>query len=164
MERTLTRRQASWALTALLLARAAPARSGAGPQPLVGTWKLDSQEINGQKQEHEPLTLRITQAGQKLNFAFSIPVNGIYFVSMSYTTALDGKEADVKNVRGEKIGTVQVTESNSSNYKLVLHGQGRPDSTGKLTLSQDGKTLVSESDSERSGRHVHLLQRFTRND
>ncbi len=82
----------------------------AAPIPLVGTWRLDSQEVNGQRNS-EPLTLRITQSGDKLNFAFSVPVNNVYFVSMSYAVKLDGSEADVKNADGEKIGTVQITRA-----------------------------------------------------
>ena len=54
-------------------------------EPLLGTWRLDSQEVNGQKSNSEPLTLKVTQAGDKLAFAFSVPVNNVYFVSMTYT-------------------------------------------------------------------------------
>ena len=55
------------------------------PEPLIGTWRLDSQEVNGQKSNSEPLTLKVSESGDKLAFAFSVPVNNVYFVSMTYT-------------------------------------------------------------------------------
>ena len=137
----------------------------AAPEPLLGTWRLDSQEVNGQKSNAEPLTLKITQAGDKLAFAFSVPVNNVYFVSMTYTVKLDGSEADVKNSRGENVGTVQITPAGASQYKLILKGPNRPDSSGKLTVSPDGKTLTSEQDTTQagpSGRSIHSKQLFSR--
>ncbi len=137
----------------------------AAPEPLVGTWRLDSQEVNGQKRNSEPLTLKITEAGDKLAFAFSVPVNNVYFVSMTYTVKLDGAEADVKNSSGEKVGTVQLTPAGPSQYKITLKGPNRPDSSGKLTVSADGKTLTSEQDTTQagpSGRATHSRQIFSR--
>jgi hypothetical protein len=137
----------------------------AAPEPLVGTWRLDSQEVNGQKGNAEPLTLKVMQAGDKLAFAFSVPVNNVYFVSMTYTVKLDGSESDVKNSQGEKIGTIQVTSGGPSQYKLVLKGPNRPDSAGKLTVSPDGKTLTSETDTVQGGqggRSMHSRQLFSR--
>jgi hypothetical protein len=137
----------------------------AAPEPLVGTWRLDSQEVNGQKSNSEPLTLKITQSGDKLDFAFSVPVNNVYFVSMSYTVKLDGSEADVKNANGEKVGTVQMSPAGPSQYKVTLKGPNRPDSSGKLTVSADGKTLTSETDTMQGGqggRSMHSKQLFSR--
>src|SRR5580698_11318913 len=90
----------------------------AAPESLVGTWRLDSQEVNGQKTNSEPLTLKVSQSGDKLAFAFSVPVNNVYFVSMTYTVKLDGAEADVKNAQGDKVGTIQMTLGGPSQYKL----------------------------------------------
>ncbi len=152
----------------LLLSAAAvflTATAYAAPEPLIGTWRLDSQEVNGQKRESEPLTLKITQAGDKLAFAFSVPVNNVYFVSMTYTVKLDGSEADVKNAQGEKIGTIQMSPAGPSQYKLVLKGPNRPDSSGKLMVSADGKTLTSETDTVQGGqggRSMHSKQLFSR--
>jgi len=137
----------------------------AAPEPLIGTWRLDSQEVNGQKSNAEPLTLKVSQAGDKLAFAFSIPVNDVYFVSMTYTVKLDGSEADVKNSQGEKVGTIQITAGGPSQYKLILKGPNRPDSSGKLTVSADGKTLSSEQDTVPGGpsaRSMHSRQIFSR--
>jgi hypothetical protein len=137
----------------------------AAPEPLVGTWRLDSQEVNGQKRNSEPLTLKIAETGDKLAFAFSVPVNNVYFVSMTYTVKLDGAEADVKNSSGEKVGTVQLTPAGPSQYKITLKGPNRPDSSGKLTVSADGKTLTSEQDTTQagpSGRATHSRQIFSR--
>jgi hypothetical protein len=148
----------------LAVAFAAPAIYAA-PVPLVGTWRLDSQEVNGQKTNPEPLTLRITQSGDKLNFAFSVPVNNVYFVSMSYAVKLDGSEADVKNANGDKIGTVQINPAGPFQYRITLKGANRPDSSGKLTVSANGKTLTSEQDTAPagpSGRPIHSKQLFSR--
>lgn len=137
----------------------------AAPEPLLGTWRLDSQEVNGQKTNSEPLTLKVSQSGDKLAFAFSVPVNDVYFVSMTYTVKLDGSEADVKNAKGDKVGTIQMTAAGPSQYKLTLKGPNRPDSSGKLTVSSDGKTLISEQDTTQggpSGRSMHSKQLFSR--
>lgn len=137
----------------------------AAPEPIIGTWRLDSQEVNGQKSNAEPLTLKVSQDGDKLAFAFSVPVNNVYFVSMTYTVKLDGSEADVKNSQGQKMGTIQMTAGGPSQYKLILKGPNRPDSSGKLTVSPDGKTLSSEQDTVPGGpsaRSMHSRQIFTR--
>src|ERR1700689_483817 len=123
----------------------------AAPEPLVGTWRLDSQEVNGQKTNAEPLTLKVTQAGDKLAFAFSVPINGVYFVSMTYSVKLDGSEAQVKNSKGDKMGTIQMSPGGPSQYKLIMKGPNRPDSSGKLTVSPDGKTMTSETDTVQGG-------------
>src|ERR1700761_2196016 len=130
-------------------------------EPIVGTWQLQSQEVNGMKRESDPLTLRIYPAGDKFTFAFAVPLNKIDFVSMTYTVKLDGTEAEVKNVRGEKVGTVQMTKAGPSIYKLVMKGPNRPDTMGQLTVSADGKQLTSESDSTQGGHATHAVQRFT---
>jgi hypothetical protein len=129
-------------------------------EPLIGAWQLQSQEVNGAKRESEPLTLRITPAGDKFTFAFAVPLNNIDFVSMSYTVKLDGTQADVKNARGEKVGIVQITKTAPSRYKLVMKGPNKPDILGQLTVSADGKTLTSESDSDQGGHPTHAVQRF----
>jgi hypothetical protein len=131
--------------------------------PLIGTWRLDSQEINGEKTNSEPMTLKISQAGDKLAFAFSVPVNNIYFVSMSYTVKLDGSEADVKNAHGDKVGSIRITPGGASQYNMILKAPNRPDSNGKLSISPDGKTLVSEAESTQGGRSLHSKQTFSRN-
>jgi hypothetical protein len=109
--------------------------------------------------------LKITQAGDKLAFAFSVPVNDVYFVSMTYSVKLDGSEADVKNSKGDKVGTIQMSPIGASQYKLILKGPNRPDSSGKLIVSADGKTLTSEQDTAQAGaggRSIHSRQLFSR--
>ena len=152
-------------LVLLLAAIFLPAAVYAAPEPLIGTWRLDSQEVNGQKSNAEPLTLKVSESGDKLAFAFSVPVNNVYFVSMTYTVKLDDSESDVKNAQGEKIGTIQMTPGGPSQYKLTLKGPNRPDSSGKLTVSSDGKALTSETDTVQGGqgaRSMHSKQLFSR--
>jgi hypothetical protein len=131
-------------------------------EPLLGTWRLDRQEVNGVKTETGPLTLKVSQSGDKLEFAFSVPVNNVYQVSMTYTLKLDGSDADVKNGQGVKIGTIQMTSGGASQYKLTLKAPNRPDSSGMLTVSPDGKSLTSEAGTVRAGQPTHSRQLFSR--
>jgi hypothetical protein len=134
----------------------------AASDPLIGTWRLDRQEINGSQTKGEPLTLKITEAGDKLAFAFSVPINNVYFVSMRYDVKLDGSAAEVKNANGDKIGTVEIKPSGPSQYTLTMKGPNRPASSGKLTVSADGKTLISETDAVQAGRSIHSKQFYSR--
>ena len=132
-------------------------------EPLVGLWRLQRQEINGTATEFEPLALQISQTGDRLRFAFSVPLPDVYFVTTTYTLRLDGSSADILNGNDQKVGTIQMTRSGPRQYALTMKGQNRPDSQGTLTISADGKTLVSESDATQSGRSVHSKQTFSRN-
>jgi hypothetical protein len=133
-------------------------------EPLVGRWLLTSQEVGGQKTAIDDLTLRITSAGQMLEFAYSVPVRDIQFVSLRFAVKPDGTQADVTDANGKKVGTVKVTKSGPTRYKVVLEGQGRPTASGGMTVSADGKTLTSESDSTRPGQTAptHMVQVFAR--
>jgi hypothetical protein len=131
-------------------------------EPIAGKWHLDRQEVNGKTTNSEPLVLQVTPSGDQFAFAFSLPVNSIYFVSMSYTVRFDGSEADVKNAQGEKIGTIKMTRAGASQYKLTIRGLNRPVSNGTLTVSADGKTLTSESDSADTSHPAHVTQSFSR--
>jgi hypothetical protein len=133
-------------------------------EPLSGRWLLVSQEIGGQKKPAEELMLRINPAGKAFEFAYSVPVNDIQFVSLKFSARLDGSEADVMNANGQKIGTVKVTKSGALQYKIILQGQNRPTASGTMTISADGKTLRSESDSSGRGQAglIHTVQIFAR--
>jgi len=131
-------------------------------EPLVGIWKLEGQQLNGEKTDFEPLTLRIAQRGDRIAFAFSVPVNNIHYLSMQYVVRLDGTEADVKNGEGAKLGTIKMTKTGAGGYAFALTGPNRPQTSGKLTVSSDGKRLRSESDGSQGGRSVHLVQQFAR--
>lgn len=125
-------------------------------EPLVGTWTLSSQTVNGRKVDSDQLTLRVYPVGDALEFAFSVPVNGVHLVSLKFTSVhLDGRGGSVQDVRGTKIGTVQVTKVSPLEYKAVMEGANRPKTVTKMTISTDGKTLTSESDKS-------TIQVFTR--
>jgi len=131
-------------------------------EPIAGTWVLQRQESNGQPANFEPMTLRITQSGDKFDFAFSVPVNNIHYVSMRYSVRLDGTAADVENGQGEKLGSVRVTKIGTLEYKVVVTGKNRPSAAGTLTVSADRKSLTSESEAAQAGRTLHLKQVFAR--
>jgi hypothetical protein len=132
-------------------------------EPLVGRWLLKSQDVAGQQTDADPLTLRIVQRGNTFEFGYSLPVNNIQFVSMSFASHLDGTEADVKNSQGNKIGTVKITKAGGSVYKVVLEGPNRPSAVGTMTVSADGKTLTSDSEANVPGKgSTHTRQVFSR--
>jgi hypothetical protein len=132
-------------------------------EPLVGRWLLKSQEVGGKQTDADQLTLRIVQRGNAFEFGYSLPVNDIQFVSMSFASHLDGTDAEVKNSHGEKIGTVKVTKAGGSRYKVVLEGPNRPTASGSMTVSADGKTLTCDSDANVPGRGpTHTHQVFSR--
>jgi hypothetical protein len=132
-------------------------------EPLVGVWQLKSQEVGGQQTDADQLTLRIVQRGNAFEFGYSLPVNNIQFVSMSFASHLDGTEADIKNSQGNKIGTVKVTKAGGSLYKVVLQGPNRPTAVGTMTVSADGKTLTCESDATLPSQGpTHTHQVFSR--
>ncbi len=133
-------------------------------EPLSGRWLLVSQEVGGQKRPTGDLMLRVNPAGKSFEFAYSTPVNDIQFVSLRFAARLDGTEADVTDGSGKKIGSVKVTKSGASLYKIVLEGPNRPTASGTMTVSADGKTLRSESDSSARGQSavMHTVQIFAR--
>jgi hypothetical protein len=133
-------------------------------EALEGRWLLVSQEIGGKKIDVDQLTLRIVPIGRTLEFAYSVPVNNVQFVSLRFTAMPDGTEADVTNASGKKIGTVRVTRVGASLYKMVLQGQNKPTATGTITISTDGKTLTSESESKQPGQvaMTRMIQVFSR--
>jgi hypothetical protein len=134
-----------------------------GAEPLAGTWLLKSQQVAEKKSEPETLTLRIFKSGSGFEFAYSVPVNNIQFVSMQFTSRLDGTEADIKDAQGNKIGTIKINHAGASEYSVKLEGPNRPSASGKMIVSPDGKTLTSESESNVPGRGaVHTVQVFLR--
>jgi len=132
-------------------------------EPIAGTWKLKSQQVSGRDTASRPLTLRITQSGDTLEFEYSVPVNQKQEVSLTFAARLDGTLADVKNSAGRKIGTAKVTRFGSSQYLVMLEGPNRPTSNGRMTVSNGGKTLTSEADATiPGGTKLHTVQIFER--
>src|SRR5215218_6776290 len=106
----------------LTLCLSALASSLSAAEPLIGTWRLQRQELNGQAGDAEPLALQVTQAGDRFSFAFSVPINEIYFVTLTYSVRLDGSAADIKDANGQTIGSVQIQRGSAGQYKLVMKG------------------------------------------
>ncbi|MFN7915688.1 MAG: hypothetical protein U0Q55_10150 [Vicinamibacterales bacterium] len=147
---------------ALCLALLTLATPVAAADPLVGLWRLQKQEVNGQETSVDKLVLQISEAGDKLTFAFSVPLPDVYFVTATYTARLDGTSADIINGNDQKMGTIEIKRGGTGRYTLTMKGPNRPDSQGSLTLSADGKTLVSESTSAQGGRILTAKQTFAR--
>lgn len=132
-------------------------------EPIAGKWALKGQQVAGQERGSRPLTLRITQSGDVLEFEYSVTVNQKQEISLRFAARLDGSEADIKGPNGQKIGTAKVSRFGPSQYLVMLQGANRPTSSGRMTLSSDGKTLTSEADaSVPSGAKTHTTQVFER--
>ena len=150
--------------TILLLWLFASLKMRAADEPLIGTWKLTSQKINGQNISTEALTLRIYKSGEGLEFAYSVPINNVHLVSARFTSVhLDGASSDVKDAQGNKVGTVKITKTGGSEYKAVIEGPNRPTAFAKMTVSADRKTLTSDSNANVPGKgETTTLQTFLR--
>jgi hypothetical protein len=132
-------------------------------EPIAGTWLLKSQQVAGRETTSRPLTLRITQSNDGLAFEYSVVVNQKQEISLRFAARLDGSEAEVKNSAGRKIGTAKVTRFGPSQYLVMLQGPNRPTSSGRMTVSGDGKTLTSEADATGpGGAKTHTVQTFER--
>ena len=144
----------------LLLVGALPAWAA---EPIIGTWKMTKQEVNGQAVQGDALILRVRDLNNQVEFAYSTPINDVYFVGTKFTVKLDGSPGDVTDSKGNKVGAVKISKSGNSAYKITLTGANRPAATGTMTVSADGKTLVSESDATVPGKgNNHARQEFTR--
>jgi secreted protein with Ig-like and vWFA domain len=144
-----------------IMLSAGPVRAA---EPILGRWVLASQEVSGRGTPRDDLMLRVRSIGQTLEFAYSVPVNDIQFVSLRFASRLDGTQADVTDANGKKIGTVKVVKAGNSQYKITLQGQNKPVASGTMTVSADGKTLTSESESTPPGQSavVRMVQIFSR--
>lgn len=154
------KRRLLFVLTAALLQAALFCAHAA--EPLIGIWHLDRQEVNGEKIEHAPMTMQVSQAGDKLAFSFSVLVKDVNTVSMTYELKLDGVDADVKDAQGQKVGTIEMASAGPLQYKLLVRRPNRRDSAGTLTVSSDGKSLTSDADTLHSGKPIHTTQLFSR--
>jgi hypothetical protein len=133
-------------------------------EPLLGTWKMTSQTVDGHATDPDPVTLRIFKSGDGFEFDYSVPVNNINFVGTKFTSVhLDGTEGDIRDSHGQKIGIVKIAKSGPSQYKTMIQGSNRPAAVGKLSVSADGKTLTSEADATTPGKEsTHAVQVFSR--
>jgi hypothetical protein len=153
-------RRASYAAVALLMGALAHAWAA---EPIAGKWLLKSQQVNGRQTASRPLVLRITQTGDTLEFEYAVAVNQKQEVSLRFTARLDGSAAEVKNSAGRKIGTARVARHGAGQFLVQLEGPNRPTSSGQMTVSADGHTLVSESDAVApGGDRLHTVQTFER--
>jgi hypothetical protein len=152
----MTRR--GWLLVFAWLAAAA-----ATPEALVGKWLLKSQQVGGQDVASRPLTLEVRPVGEGFEFEYSVALNNSRVVSLRFVARLDGSAGDIKDARGQKIGTAKVLRAGAGEYAVNLEGPQRPTASGKMKLSGDGKTLTCESDSiAPGGAKTHTVQVFVR--
>jgi hypothetical protein len=147
---------------ALLLAVHAGSVAAWAADPLVGTWLLTRQELNGDEAKAAPLQLTVYQIRESLSFAFASLVKDAFVTNMGYRVLLDGTDADVKNANGDKVGTVKMTSPRPSQYAMQLSRPNQPSTTGTLTVSADAKTLTAETDTRQGERVIHLKQIYAR--
>ena len=133
-------------------------------EPIVGTWLLKSQQVNARDTAAaRPLTLRITQTGDLVEFEYSVAANPKREISLRFAARLDGSPADIRNSEGRTIGAARVSRAGPSEYRVMLEGPRRPTSSGKMTVSLDGKKLISESYAiAPGGDKLHTVQTFER--
>ena len=132
-------------------------------EPIAGKWVLKSQQVNGRDTSSRTLTLTVTQKADLLDFEYAVTAEKKQEVALRFAAHLDGSAADVTNSEGRKMGTARVTRRGTSEYLLTLEGPNRPTSSGKMTVSGNGRTLVSESDATgRGGDKLHTVQTFER--
>ena len=137
--------------------------SAPAAEPIEGKWLLQDQQVNGRETASRPLILRITRTGDRLEFEYSVAADQKQEVSLRFAARLDGSPAEVKNSEGRNIGTAKVTRDGPSGFRVMLEGPHRPTSSGKLMVSNAGKTLVSESDAVApGGARLHTVQTFER--
>jgi len=156
----MMRRIVKYAAAVMLLATMAQAWAA---EPIAGEWLLKNQQVSGRETASGPLTLRIAQSGDLLEFEYSVAVDRKQEVSLRFAARLDGSPADVKDSAGHKIGSAKVTRGRASEYLVTLEGPRRPTASGKMKVSNNGKTLVSESDATaQDGAKLHTVQTFER--
>lgn len=130
-------------------------------EPLVGTWQMTGQKLAGKTVPPLILALKVTESGGVLQFTYSL--NHGRLVTMTFAARLNGSEVDAKDGTGAKIGTVQVTKLSGTEYKIMIKSPNKPPSPNKMTLSDGGKTLTCEADTEVSKRGMtHVVQVFTK--
>ncbi|HWC98870.1 MAG TPA: hypothetical protein VG456_19050 [Candidatus Sulfopaludibacter sp.] len=131
-------------------------------EPIVGKWLMQSQEVAGKQTASRPLTLQITQTGDLLEFEYSVSQNLKKEISLRFAARLGGSEGEVKDSKGARIGSVKIMRQGDG-YLVLLQGPNRPMSSGRLTLSRNGKTLTSEADATApNGARAHTTQLFER--
>ena len=159
MIRPMFQAQRTFALALAVLVLPSAVRAA---DALVGTWRLERQEINGESAKSAPMQLSVYEIRDSLSFAFAAQVDGQFVTTMGYRVLLNGTEADVKNAKGEKIGTVTMTIPGPMQYAITLKRPEQPATIGRLALSADGKTLTSETDTPRGEQTIHMVQVFAR--
>jgi hypothetical protein len=132
-------------------------------EPIAGVWRMTKQEVSGREANSNPLLLRVTQTGERLEFGYSVIVDRAPVVMLSFSASLDGAECQVKDKGGDVVGSAKFKKTGPSEYTLAVRPAGRPASIGTMVVSADGKTLTSESDTDdaKQGK-IHAVQVFTR--
>jgi len=129
---------------------------------IEGTWRMTRQEVGGQPAPAEALLLDITAVSEGLRFTYSRIVNGTSSVIMRFSVRLDGTEAEIRDAGTNRLGTASLTKNGGSQYRLILRSPVHPPTAGTMTVSDGGKTLTSESDTEKPGGGIiHAVQVFS---
>ena len=145
-------------LCALALAVAAQAQ---GPDPIVGTWKMDVA-----KSTYKPgpaptsATVVITGEGKGIKVAVdaAMPSGPMKW---GYSSARDGKDTPVTG--NPNYDTANVTMVSPQEGTIVYKKGGKTVATTKTSVSKDGKTMtVTSTGTDAKGQEFHNVAHYTK--
>jgi|SRR5580704_280923 hypothetical protein len=127
---------------------------------VVGTWKL-----NLTKSKFDPgpapksLTRKVVAEGDGLKYSFEgVSADGKP-VSYGFTVKFDGKDYPITGSMPSGADTISVKRVDANNYEATLKKGGKVLSTGKVTVSADGKvTTVDSTGMTAAGAKMHDVQ------
>ncbi len=132
-------------------------------EPIIGAWRMTKQEMTGRPENSTPLILRVRETLEGTEFAYTGTVDNQPVAMITFTSRLDGKECDVKDRTGAKIGSAKVKKAGTLEYEIVMTPANRPETIGRMRLVDAGKTLISESDTDNGSKgKIHAVQVFIR--
>jgi len=115
-----------------------------GPNPLIGTWKVNlaKSTFSPGPPPKSPGTRTYTQNGDGLKLVSSGGVNadGSAGTNQSYAAHFDGK--DYPFVGSTTADTVMITMTDASTLDVNLKKGGKARNTVRFTVSKDGKTMT----------------------
>jgi hypothetical protein len=128
--------------------------------PLVGTWKL-----NTEKSKFDPgpapksLTRKVEPKGEGVKYAFEgVNADGKP-IAYGFTVMFDGKDNPIEGSIPSGADTIAAKRTDSNHYVATLKKGGKVIGTAKVSVSKDGKTTtVDTSGTTADGKKGHDMQ------